>query len=401
MQKSSSLRIFIQFFAPALLVSAISFGGFFFFEYEERLTEIESEESSLVNSLGQSLLNEIAIVEADVSTFTQAHLLYDYMGGQENFLGPINNRFADLVTIRTIFDDIRLVRSDGAEVAHIHYNQEDGSATNFPLEQLQNVSGQTYFQRGMQLSPGELFLSDLSLNNVGGNLTKPVMHFAAPLFDSLGNRYGVLSFTYQATDFLARSKSTGERPNRDTWLLNKAGYGLSSDNSQDECAFAHPNRFDKNLADLHPEVWLNLRVPSQSSFTIDGDLYSYVRVCGEENCEFEPQLDNSRSIQLPTLLAESEWIVVSRIPQNELGIVNLLRPYPERWALTSLMILIIMILTAFAARRFTGIVIALQNKELELRKSNSRHEGFFEKNPSIMFVKDLQGNYSLVNESFQ
>jgi PAS domain S-box-containing protein len=401
LQRSSSLSVFIQFFAPALLLSVISFGGFFFFEYEQRLTEIATEESSLVNSLGQLLLNEIAIVEADVSTFTQARLLYDYMAGNEGLLGPINNRFTDLITIRTIYDDIRLVRSDGTEVTHIHYNREDDSATNLPSEQLQNVSDEIYFQRGMELSAGELFLSDLALDNVEGNLTTPVMHFAAPLFDLLGNRYGVLSFTYQATEFLARFKSSGERPNRDTWLLNKAGYWLSSNDPQDEWAFEYPERLDRNLADRHPEVWLNLRIPSQSHFTIEGDLYSYVRVCSEANCELESQLNNVQSNLLPKLFAESEWIIISRIPQSELGIVNQLRPYPERWALISLMIITIMILTAFAAQRFTGIVIALRNKELELRQSNSLHEGFFEKNPSIMFVKDLQGNYSLVNESFQ
>jgi len=400
-RNSNSPLIFFQFFAPALLLSLISFGGFFYFEYEERLTEIAVEEGTLVQSLGQSLLNEIAIVEADVSTFPRAQLLLDFMDGNDAFLGPIINRFTDLATIRTIYEEIRLVDTTGSELARIVYDRQTGTALSVPVEQLSNVSNELYFQRGMRLADGELFLSDLVLNNVDGDLSDPEMHFSAPLFDSLGNRFGVLAFSYSGTNFLSRFKANGQRPNRDTWLLNKSGYWLSATDPEDEWAFMYPDRLDINLANRYPEVWLNLRVPSQSNFSLDGDMFSYVRVCGEANCEFDSQLNDAVSIQLPTLFAESEWIVVSRIPAGELGIINLLRPYPERWLLTSTMILVIMLLTAFAARRFAGIVVALRKKETQLRKINSLHEGFFEKNPSIMFVKDLQGNYSLVNESFR
>lgn len=401
LRNSTSPLIFFQFFAPALLLSLISFGGFFYFEYEERLAEIAVEEGTFVNSLGQSLLNEIAIVQADVSTFPRAQLLFDFMDGNEAFLGPIINRFTDLATIRTIYDDIQLIDSTGNQLARIVYDRQNASALNVQAGQLGNVSDELYFLRGMELADGELFLTDFAPNNIDGSFSDPEMHFAAPLFDSEGNRFGVLAFSYSGTDFLYEFGAIGQRPNRDTWLLNRSGYWLSATDPADEWAFMYPDRLDVNLANRYPEVWLNLRVPSQSNFSLNGDLYSYVRVCGEANCEFESQLNNAQSIQLPTLFAESEWIVVSRIPASELGIVNLLRPYPERWFLTSTMILFIMLLTAFAARRFTGIVVALRNKEVQLRESNSLHEGFFEKNPSIMFVKDLKGNYSLVNESFE
>lgn len=397
---SNSPLIFFQFFAPALFLSLISLGGFFYFEYEERLAEIAVEEGSLVNSLGQSLLNQIAIVQADVSTFPRAQLLLDYMDGNDAFLSPITNRFADLATIRTIYDEIRLVDSAGDELARITYDQETGAALSAQTEQLGNVRDELYFQRGMQLADGELFLSDLTANNVDGNLSDPEMHFSAPLFDSQGNRFGILAFSYNGSDFLSRFETAGKRPARDTWLLNRSGYWLSATDPSDEWAFMYPDRLDRNLANRYPGVWLNLRVPSQNGFSLNGDMYSYVRVCGKANCEFESQLNSTQSIQLPILFAESEWIVLSRIPSSELGIVNLLWPYPERWFLTSTMILFIMLLTAFATRRFARIVVALRNKEMQLRQSNSLHEGFFEKNPSMMFVKDLQGNYSLVNESF-
>ncbi len=400
LRKPNRLLIFVQFFAPALLLSLLTFGGFFYFEYEERLAEIAVEENNLVHSLGQSLLNEIAVVQADVSTLTQARLLYDYMAGEPQFLDPINNRFTDLAMVRENYVDMRIVDSAGSEITHIRYTSQNDIAEILPSEQLQDVSDELYFQRGMQLATDEIFLSDLTLVSVDGEFAEPILHFAAPLFDAQGNRFGVLAFSYDATDFLARFKSSEQESNREKWLLNKAGYWLSSNNPEDEWAFLYPDRLDRNLANRNPELWLNLRVTSQNTFTIDGDLYSYARVCGNSDCEFESQLSSAQSIRIPTLLAESEWIVVSRVTRSELGMINLLSPYPERWALASLMIFVILVLSAFAARNYTGIVIALRDKEGQLKQSNSLHEGFFEKNPSIMFVKDLQGNYSLANDSF-
>lgn len=401
LQQSSRLLIFTQFFAPALLLSILTLSGFFYFEHEEMLTEISTNQTSLVNSLGQSFLNEVAVVQADVSTLTHSRLFGDFIGGAENFLGPINNRFRDLSDARIIYEDIRLIAADGMEITHIRYWRAAAFAEILPPEELDDLSGESYFQRGMQLADNEIFLSDLQLDFVGGEFVEPIMHFAAPIFDADGNRFGVLAFSYDATDFIDRFKSFEQNPDHERWLLNKAGYWLSSSDPEDEWGFIYPDRQQRNLADRYPEIWLNLQDASQNTFIQDGDLYSYARVCGEVDCAFESQLSSAQSIQIPTLITESELIMVSRIPKSELGIVNLLRPHPERWALISGTILAIMLLTAFAAQRFTSIVVALRDKESELRQNSYLHEGFFEKNPSILFVKDLEGNYSLVNESFR
>lgn len=401
LQQSSRLLIFTQFFAPALLLSVLTISGFFYFEHEEMLTEISTNQTSLVNSLGQSFLNEVAVVQADVSTLTHSRLFDDFTVGAQQFLEPINNRFRDLMDVRIIYEDIRLIAADGMETTHIRYWRDDALAEILPPEELVDLSEESYFQRGMQLADNEIFLTDLQLDFVGGEFVEPIMHFAAPIFDPDGARFGVLAFSYDATDFIERFKTFELEPNHERWLLNKAGYWLSASDPEDEWGFMYPDRQQRNLADRHPDIWLKLQDASLNTFTLAGDMYSYARVCGEVNCAFESQLSSAQSIQIPTLITESELIMVSRIPQGELGIINLLRPHPERWALISGTILAIMLLTAFAAQRFTSIVVALRDKETELRQSSYLHEGFFEKNPSILFVKDLEGRYSLVNESFR
>lgn len=70
------------------------------------------------------------------------------------------------------------------------------------------------------------------------------------------------------------------------------------------------------------------------------------------------------------------------------------------WALGSVLFLL-----AFAAMvaiwKYVHIIFRLSDKERGLRRNSLLMEGFFEKNPSIMWVRTLEGSYSLVNKSFR
>lgn len=63
--------------------------------------------------------------------------------------------------------------------------------------------------------------------------------------------------------------------------------------------------------------------------------------------------------------------------------------------------LLVTLITASALWKYIRLRVKLLEKEREFRKSNMLLEGFFEKNPSIMWVKNIEGGYSLVNQSFR
>lgn len=54
-----------------------------------------------------------------------------------------------------------------------------------------------------------------------------------------------------------------------------------------------------------------------------------------------------------------------------------------------------------SARKYLYLTASLNENERELRRDIQLLEGFFDTNPSMMWVKNLEGNYNLVNQSFR
>ena len=65
----------------------------------------------------------------------------------------------------------------------------------------------------------------------------------------------------------------------------------------------------------------------------------------------------------------------------------------------SIALLAIIIPSAFIIWTLASTLVDLRSKEKELKRSMIMHEAFFERNPTIMFVKDLDGNYYMANTS--
>lgn len=65
----------------------------------------------------------------------------------------------------------------------------------------------------------------------------------------------------------------------------------------------------------------------------------------------------------------------------------------------SVALLAIIVPSAFIIWTLASTLVDLRSKEKELKRSMIMHEAFFERNPTIMFVKDLDGNYYMANKS--
>lgn len=65
----------------------------------------------------------------------------------------------------------------------------------------------------------------------------------------------------------------------------------------------------------------------------------------------------------------------------------------------SVALLAIIIPSAFIIWTITSTLVDLRSKEQELKRSMIMHEAFFERNPTIMFVKDLNGIFYMANKS--
>ncbi|MEC4851584.1 MAG: hypothetical protein SAJ12_11275, partial [Jaaginema sp. PMC 1079.18] len=103
---------------------------------------------------------------------------------QQAALERLNNVFLAFVQNRQYYDQLRYLNKEGQEIARV--NIQNGEATLVPQAQLQDKSSATYFQEASQLSPGQIYVSDINLNRENNEIElpyKPVIRYAIPIYD--------------------------------------------------------------------------------------------------------------------------------------------------------------------------------------------------------------------------
>ncbi len=168
--------------------------------------------------------------------------------------------FAAFARERKIYDQIRYIAADGNEVVRINFDGDNVSVV--PPEALQNKAKRYYFQEGMQLSEGEIFVSCIDLNREHGTIEvphKPVLRYVTPLFDADGNRQGII-ITNILADKLFELLAVDQKRHGAVFLVNGDGYFLS-----------HP---DKSLlfgsaTDLNTGIRLNDIFPEKETLVTE------------------------------------------------------------------------------------------------------------------------------------
>jgi len=121
---------------------------------------------------------------------------------------------------------IRYLTEDGQEFIRI---DSDGiSPRPIPEDALQDKSGRYYFQETMQFDKGEVFVSPLDLNRERDEIEKPhkpVIRYAAPVFDEDGNRRGIVIANIFGDNILEPVRQANQNEVK-TMLVDQDGYYL-------------------------------------------------------------------------------------------------------------------------------------------------------------------------------
>ena len=150
----------------------------------------------------------------------------------------LNSLFLTLSGTHKAYDQIRLLSSEGKELARVNYNS--GKPTIIQPEQLQDKSDRYYFQEAIKQPIGRAYVSPLDLNVEDGHVErpyKPVIRFAKAIRDENGEVKGVVVLNYLAEILLDNYRGILSAIPGQRMLLNSDGYWLSSDVRAKEWGF--------------------------------------------------------------------------------------------------------------------------------------------------------------------
>ncbi|MCW9047564.1 MAG: ATP-binding protein [Gammaproteobacteria bacterium] len=171
------------------------------------------------------------------------------------------------------FDQLRWIDEKGLERLRVNYR--NGQASRTEQNSLQDKSQRYYFRSSMQMQSGEIYTSRFDLNienDVVEKPFKPVIRFASPVFDSAGQRRGVIVLNYLGENFLGDLRRSGEQ--RGVWMLNAQGDWLLADRSEDEWGFMFGDTAAR-FSVRYPDVWQKIKQQSHGFIQDDNGFWGY------------------------------------------------------------------------------------------------------------------------------
>jgi PAS domain S-box-containing protein len=264
-------------FVPLILFFSL---GFYFYnnsEIQMSKNEILIDMSSGLDHIDQIISIEFGSISSDLHYLSTQNELFTILDNNTTTKN-LGSDYLAFSYSKEIYDQVRYIDSDGMERVRVNYNVGDPVIV---LEsQLQNKLDRYYFEDTYKLSESEVFVSPFDLNIEGGVIEsprKPMIRFGTPVYDSMGQKRGIVLLNYLGNNLFDTIDSQVEDIGN-TVLLNSEGYWLMGENVEDEWGFMYPDTVNRTFKNTFPDEWGLIQENAAGHFIESGYLYSFTTV---------------------------------------------------------------------------------------------------------------------------
>ncbi|MDX1491083.1 MAG: ATP-binding protein [Pseudohongiellaceae bacterium] len=394
--RSSAASIMIA----VVLLFVIGLSSIVYLQYKRTVDEIAASElrnSSLAVVAFQEYLFD---VQQDLLDIARLRELQDYFIGEPWGVEALNDALLGYSNSREHYDQIRILDPTGQELARV--NNREGSAFIVNTEFLQDQGDRYYIEETLALAEGEVYTSPFDLNVEFGQVERPfrpMIRFGTPLFNEQDELLGLALINLDGRELINIVERASQRSLGDVSLLNKDGFWLSSPVSADEWTFMFADAEQVSVAQRQPDLWRAIESDTQVSFSIDGHFYTRIPVCANELCRIDPvELGDVDTVA--TDIPDSGFYILSHVERSNLAVTTVLFSTLSQWLPLVLLLTVLAAVVLVVAHRLVKAMDLATEQEGELELRNRLLDLFVHRNPNIMFVRDLDGNYLLQNISF-
>lgn len=225
-------------------------------EFDNNQGLLHAEQEQVVKLAAGAIQQEMAAVLSDLRYLSRHYEIGHHQAqpspGSHTDLAY---EYLALVEQKPYYGQVRFIGVDGMEVVRVAAHEDGATITTDAA--LRNRRDQTYITETLRLAPGQIYVSPLDLNfELGAVETppRPVIHFAIPVADAQGVTQGIVVLNYRwqrLRDKLAALEGYAGRVR----LLDAQGYWLMAADPEDEWGFMYPDRSQRSLAELSPQLW--------------------------------------------------------------------------------------------------------------------------------------------------
>ncbi|MBC8211410.1 MAG: PAS domain S-box protein [Gammaproteobacteria bacterium] len=337
-----------------------------------------------------TLISELSNIQSDVNFLARQAELHGYFDHlDDNTLSIMASDFLLFANKKKIYDQIRLINMEGQEIIRI--NNDAGTSSIVAKQFLQNKYSRYYFSESLLLNRNEIFISRFDLNVEHGNIQlplKPVIRFGTPVFNSSGEKVGVLILNYLGNHLLDNFRKATANIARNIMLLNNEGYWLSHHNRDLEWGFMldHLHTF----ATDYRQEWQQVSTFPSGQFSNESGLFSFTTVY--------PGLDlgdktDDISAQKLSVLSIRPWLLISHITPAELD--DSPKSFLRNNSVLYLIIFVIFLIGTYLMARFR-ISHQMAKTQVEFEQHFRK---VFESIELNIIAIDMQGNITFCNDA--
>ena len=370
-------KYLIMIFVPGCLIIAILASIFININIENSKNIIKIRQ---LNN-GESVAVYVNSIFEDINSDGNIILNSSEMKAYINNSGNTGNQdelkriFSNMMTNKKVYDSIRFIGSDGYEKVRV--NNETNGIVAAEVPELEYKGDQKYFQEGMKLNPGEIYISPMDLSRKDNQVetpAKPLMRLVIPIFNDKNERQGILILNYLAQNMLDQIENDSKSyMDMKILLLNEDGYYLLSENSDKAFSFMYENQKDNSFSQEQPEIWQAILNNGSGYFDDGKDLYFYVPIY---------PLEGYRNLH---------WVLVGAAPLDTLGVI---KNDDNR---TIVMIAVLLIVILFIISMIVAWLLMLRR---EARSRDRITESIFRNSKEGIMIMDATGHIIYVNKAF-
>jgi PAS domain S-box-containing protein len=283
--KIAHQKILKQFLITFLPLSVLVGGVLIIIHQAERKAErraISINETRNVDMQAKIAARDFNLIKSDLMFLTTQNELQSMLNQPVaatetlKLRQAIAKEYLSLSQHKQLYDQIRFLDTTGKEIVRVNFNK--GQPRVVPDEELQVQAKRYWFQDTLPLESGEVFVSRLDLNIERGKIEeplKPMIRFGTPVFDSQGQKRGIVVLNYLGEKFIHNLDKENSTTLGETLLVNANGYWLKGPKPENEWGFMYEDRKDQTFAKAFPKVWQQMARKKSGQFQTDTGLFTF------------------------------------------------------------------------------------------------------------------------------
>jgi PAS domain S-box-containing protein/diguanylate cyclase (GGDEF)-like protein len=277
-KKIKLIKYFCMIFLPLMITFLLTLFTVNNLQTQKNKQILMERESTIgkINKLNvQTIFNSVT---ADLKVIKDSNEINNYINNPTiNTLTQLNEMFTRFSKNKTIYDQLRLIDTNGMEIARVNY--DNGNANIIKGEKLQNKKGRDYFQDTLSLKPKEIYISQFDLNTENGKIEepiKPTIRFGVPVFKSDGEKFGILVFNYLGKNVLEKiNENMKQKSDFTIELLNSDGYFLRSEDEKNDWNFMYEDRKHISFKSENADMWNDISTNESGTLENEKNIYYY------------------------------------------------------------------------------------------------------------------------------